>query len=103
MLQLTQSAFTRDTRLQVEYAVLGLLLAIPGFAFILIAFTVSLGLSLSLAGMLIGLPLLVASLLGARRLGAVHRHLACRLLGLRVEPPSPLRPLPGAFGRARAS
>ena len=102
MLQLTQSAFTRDTRRQVEYAVLGLLLAIPGFAFILIAFTVSLGLSLSLAGMLIGLPLLVASLLGARRLGAVHRHLAGRLLGLRVEPPSPLRPLPGAFGRARA-
>ena len=58
--------------------------------------------SLSFAGMLVGLPLLMVALLGARRLGAVHRRLAGRLLGLQVEPPPPLRPQPGAFGRARA-
>ena len=102
MLRLLRAPFTRDTRRQVEYAVLGLLLAIPGFAFIVVAFTVGLGMSLSFAGMLVGLPLLVVSLLGARRLGAVHRRLAGRLLGLQVAPPPPVRPQPGAFGRARA-
>ena len=38
--------------------------------------------SLSFAGMLVGLPLLIVSLLGARGLGAVHRRLANRLLRL---------------------
>ena len=52
--------------------------------------------------MLIGLPLLAVSLLGARQLGAVHRRLAGRLLGERVEPPPPLRPQPGALGWVRA-
>ncbi len=88
---------------QVEYAVLGLLLAVPGFVFIVVAFTVSLGMSLSFAGMLVGLPLLVVSLLGTRRLGAVHRRLANRLLGLQVATPPPPRPQPGALGRARAT
>ncbi len=87
---------------QCEYAGLGLLLAIPAFAFILVAVTVGLGMSLSFGGMLIGLPLLVLCLLGARLLGAVNRRLADRLLGVRVEPPPALRPHPGTFGRARA-
>ena len=39
-------------------AVLGLLLAIPGFVFVVVAVTVGFGLSLSFAGMLLGLPLL---------------------------------------------
>ncbi len=100
--KLLWAPFTRETGRQVEYAVLGLLLAIPGFVFILVAFTVGLGLSLSFAGMLVGLPLLMVALLGARRLGAINRRLAGRLLGVQVEQPPPLRPQPGAFGRARA-
>ncbi|HEY7920029.1 MAG TPA: sensor domain-containing protein [Streptosporangiaceae bacterium] len=99
---LLRAPFTRDTARQVEFALLGLLLAIPGFVFILVAFTVGLGMSLSFAGMLVGVPLLMVALLGARRLGAVHRRLAGRLLGVQVEPPPPVRPLPGAFGRPRA-
>jgi signal transduction histidine kinase len=87
---------------QCEYAGLGLLLAILGFVFILVAVTVGLGMSLSLGGMLIGVPLLVLCLLGARRLGVVNRRLAGRLLGVRVEPPPPLRPQPGTLGRVRA-
>jgi hypothetical protein len=47
--------------------------------------------SLSFAGMLVGLPLLMVALLGARRLGAVNRRLAGRLAGVQVEPPPPLR------------
>jgi hypothetical protein len=100
--KLLRAPFTRETGRQVEYAVLGLLLAIPGFVFILVAFTVGLGMSLSFAGMLVGLPLLMVALLGARQLGAVNRRLAGRLLGVQVEPPPPLRPQPGAFGRVRA-
>jgi signal transduction histidine kinase len=102
VLKLLRASFTRDTRRQVEYAVLGLLLAIPGFVFIAVTVTVGFGMSLSFAGMLLGLPLLMVALLGARQLGAVHRRLAGRLLGVQVEPPPPLRPQPGAFGRARA-
>jgi signal transduction histidine kinase len=99
---LLRAPFTRETGRQVEYAVLGLLLAIPGFVFILVVGTAGFGLSLSFAGMLVGLPLLTVALLGARRLGAVHRRLAGRLLGVQVESPPPLRRQPGAYGRVRA-
>ena len=87
---------------QCVYLVAGLLLAIPGFAFIVVVGTIGLGMSLSFAGMLFGLPLLVLVLLFARRLGAVQRWLAGRLLGVRVEPPPPLRPRPGFLGKSRA-
>jgi signal transduction histidine kinase len=100
--KLLRAPFTRETGRQIEYAVIGLLLAIPGFVFIVVAVTVGFGMSLSFAGMLVGLPLLMVTLLGARRLGAVHRHLAGRLLGVQVEAPPPLRWQPGAFGRVRA-
>jgi signal transduction histidine kinase len=100
--KLLLAPFTRETGRQIEYAVLGLLLAIPGFVFIVVGVTVGFGMSLSFAGMLVGLPLLMVTLLGARRLGAVHRHLAGRLLGVQVEPPPPLHGQPGTFGRTRA-
>ena len=103
VLRLLRYPLSRDFRRQCEYETLGLLLAIPGFVFIVVAVTVGFGLSLSFAGMLVGLPLLMVSLLGARRLGAVHRRLANRLLGLQVAPPPPLHPQPGALGRARAA
>jgi signal transduction histidine kinase len=87
---------------QSEYIVLSLLLAIPGFVFIVVALTVGFGLSLSFAGMLVGLPLLMVALLGARELGALHRRLAGRLLGVRVESPPALRPRSGIIGRVQA-
>jgi signal transduction histidine kinase len=102
VLRLLQEPLTRNGQRQLGYAALGLLLAVPGFVFIVVALTVGLGLSLSFAGMLVGLPLLMVSLLGARRLGAVHRRLAGRLLGVQVAPPPPLRPQAGALGRVRA-
>jgi signal transduction histidine kinase len=103
VLRLLGEPLTRNGRRQLEYAALGLLLAIPGFVFIVVAVTVGFGMSLSFAGMLLGLPVLIGALLGARRLGAVHRYLAGRLLGVQVAPPPPLRPQPGALGRARAA
>jgi hypothetical protein len=47
-----------------EFAALGLLLAIPGFVFIVVAVTFGFWMSLSIVGMVVGLPLLVVSLLG---------------------------------------
>ncbi len=102
VLSLLREPLTRNGRRQIEFAALGLLLAVPSFVFIVVAVTVGLGLSLSFAGMLVGLPLLMVSLLGARRLGAVHRGLAGRLLGLQVASPPPLRSQAGALRRARA-
>jgi signal transduction histidine kinase len=102
VLRVLRYPLSRDFLRQCEYETLGLLLAIPGFIFIVVTVTVGFGMSLSFAGMLVGLPLLMLPLLGARGLGAVHRRLAGRLLGLQVEPPPPLRPQPGRLGRARA-
>jgi signal transduction histidine kinase len=97
-----RQSFSRAGRRQAAYAALALLLAIPGFAFVAVAITAGFGLSLSFAGMLVGLPLLIAGLLGARRLGALHRRLAGRMLGVQVAPPPPLHPQPGFLGRTRA-
>jgi signal transduction histidine kinase len=93
---------SRDFGRQCGFEALGLLLAIPGFVFIAVGVTVGFGMSLSFAGMLLGLPLLMVTLAGARGLGAVHRGLTGRLLGLQVESPPRLRPQPGVLGRAQA-
>jgi signal transduction histidine kinase len=88
---LTREPFTRRTGRECLYAGLNLLLAIPFFAFTVVAVPVSLALSVSFAG----LPLLAMSLRAVRRLGAVCRRLASRAPRPRVEPPPPfpLRPI----------
>lgn len=57
----------------------------------------------SIGGLVAGLlvVLLLATRLG-RRLGAVHRYLAARLLGARVAPPAPFHPGQGIVGRLGA-
>jgi len=84
------------------YIGLGLLLAIPGFAIVAVACVAGFALSLSFAGMLLGIPLLMLGLLRARYYGDLHRRLAGRLLGLRVEPPPALERRPGILGRVQA-
>jgi signal transduction histidine kinase len=105
--------FTRRTARECMYAVLNLLIAIPLFAFTVVAVTVGLGLSVSFAG----LPLLAVSLRAARRLGSGCRRLANRQLApraerpplfrrkqeRRIEAPPPLRPQPGVLGWIRSS
>jgi hypothetical protein len=89
VLRLLREPFSRRARLERLYSLISLPLAIAGFAFTVTTVTVGFGMSLSFAGMLVGLPLLIVSSLGARQLGAVNRGLAGRLLGLRVAPPTP--------------
>jgi signal transduction histidine kinase len=100
--QALRAPFSRRARRQRFYAVLNPLLAIAGCAFTVVTVVVGAGLSLSFAGMLIGIPVLIGSALGARQLGAVSRGLARRLLDVQVAPPPPLRPLPGRLGWIRA-
>lgn len=100
--RLAREPFTAQARNERVYAAAGLLLAIPGSIFVIVAVTVGLGLSLSFAGMLAGLPLLVVSLAGARQLGAVCRRLSGRLLGVKVESPPPVNRPAGVIGWVRS-
>ena len=102
VLRLLREPFTRRARNERWYLILSLPLAIAGFAFMVTTVIFGLGMSLSFAGMLIGLPVLAVSALGARQLGAVNRRLAGRLLGLRVAAPPPLHRNPGVVGWIRA-
>ena len=102
VLRLMREPFTAQARNERVYAAAGLLLAIPGFVFVSLAVTVGLGLSLSFAGMLVGLPLLVVSLAGARQLGVVCRGLTGRLLNVKVASPPPVNRLPGVIGWVRS-
>ena len=102
VLRLLRESFSRTGRQERAYAALGLLLAIPSFALVAVGIIVGFGMSLSFAGMLVGLPLLMVALLGARQFGALHRRLAGRLLGLQVEPPPPLPRPGGVLHRAGA-
>ncbi|HEY3977830.1 MAG TPA: sensor domain-containing protein [Streptosporangiaceae bacterium] len=102
VLRLLRESFSRTGRQERAYAGLGLLLAIPSFALVAAGIIVGFGMSLSFAGMLAGLPLLMVALLGARQFGALHRRLAGRLLGLQVEPPPPLPRPSGVLGRVGA-
>ncbi|TDC18634.1 sensor histidine kinase [Streptomyces sp. 8K308] len=79
------------------FAVVGLPLALLGGGYALAVLYAGALLSLTV----LGLPFVVAALLGARALGAPHRRLVGRLLGERVEAPDRL-PLPrGLVARGR--
>ncbi|MEV4340182.1 sensor domain-containing protein [Streptomyces sp. NPDC049590] len=80
------------------FAVVGLPLALLGGVYALAVLYAGVLLSLTV----VGLPFVVAALLGARRLGAPHRWLVGRLLGEHIEAPAPLPRPPGVFARGRA-
>ncbi len=79
------------------FAVVGLPIALLGGGYALAVLYAGGLLSLTV----VGLPFVVAALLGARLLGTPHRRLVGRLLGERVEAPAPLPRPAGAFARGR--
>ncbi|MEU3265909.1 sensor histidine kinase [Streptomyces bacillaris] len=79
-------ALDRWTWRETAHLLLNLPEAVVGFVYALVV--VSVGVSLSVT--VIGLPVLVGGLAGARWLGRVERARARSLLGVRVEEPSPL-------------
>jgi signal transduction histidine kinase len=101
LLRLLAEPFSRRSMAEHKYALIGFLLAAPEFVFVIAAFSISIGQSLSFAGMLLGLPLLIVSLDGARRLGTLHRVLAAEILRLQVPAPPARRRGSGVVGWVR--
>ncbi|MCX4674997.1 sensor domain-containing protein [Streptomyces sp. NBC_01433] len=79
-------AFDRWTWKEIVYLLANLPMAIVGFVYTMFMLGVGMGLSITV----IGLPLLVLGLHGARLLGRAERGLARTLLGLHIDEPSPL-------------
>ncbi|MFE6975183.1 sensor histidine kinase [Streptomyces sp. NPDC057682] len=79
------------------FALVGVVPAVLGGAYALAVVYAGVLLSLTV----LGLPFLVAGLLGARGLGTPHRWLVGRFLGERVEAPAPLPRPGGVLARGR--
>ncbi|MDX2407106.1 sensor domain-containing protein [Streptomyces microflavus] len=79
-------ALDRWTWREIAHLLVNLPMAIAGFVYALLVIAVGVGLSVTV----IGLPVLVAGLRGARVLGRLERGRARSLLGVRIEEPSPL-------------
>ncbi|MFF6907985.1 sensor histidine kinase [Streptomyces sp. NPDC012389] len=79
-------ALDRSTWREIAHLLVNLAMAIAGFVYALLVIAVGVGLSVTV----IGLPVLVSGLRGARWLGGVERGRARSLLGVRIEEPSPL-------------
>ncbi|MFJ4838292.1 sensor histidine kinase [Streptomyces sp. NPDC088746] len=79
-------AFDRWTWKEIAYLLANLPMAIAGFVYTVFLVAVGAGLSVTV----IGLPLLALGLRGARGLGRAERGRARRMLGVRIEEPSPM-------------
>ncbi|MFJ7152040.1 sensor histidine kinase [Streptomyces sp. NPDC100445] len=79
-------AYEAQTWKEIAYLLLNLPVAVFGFAYAITVLVAGSALTVTV----IGLPLLALSLLGARQLGKLERARARRLLGVRVEEPTPL-------------
>ncbi|MEW2510070.1 sensor domain-containing protein [Streptomyces sp. NPDC046870] len=79
-------AYEAHTWKEIVYLLLNLPVALFGFTYAVTVLVAGGTLTLTV----IGLPLLALSLLGARQLGKLERARARKLLGVRVEEPSPL-------------
>ncbi|WP_030709235.1 sensor histidine kinase [Streptomyces griseus] len=79
-------ALDRWTWREIAYLLANLPVAVVGFVYTVAVIGVGAGLSVTV----IGLPLLVGGLQGARLLGGLERRRARWMLGVRVEEPSPL-------------
>ncbi|THA32607.1 sensor histidine kinase [Streptomyces sp. A1277] len=79
-------AFGRWTWKEVAHLLANLPMAIVGFVYTVLMISIGVGLAVTV----VGLPLLAAGLQGARLIGRAERGRARKLLGVRVEEPSPV-------------
>ncbi|WP_369216942.1 sensor histidine kinase [Streptomyces flavofungini] len=85
-------AYDRHSWKEIAHLLTNLPVGIVGFVYAVTVLSVGAGLTVTV----VGLPLLAFGLLGARRFGRFERTRARKLLGVRVEEPSPM---PGIGGR----
>ncbi|SDC46497.1 sensor histidine kinase [Actinokineospora iranica] len=93
-MHIIRAPFTRQAMGELAYALVGLPLALIGFALTLVALVAGTALSVTF----IGLPLLALGVMAARASGAIDRGLANALLGTRLRPPPRFEPRAGFFG-----
>jgi signal transduction histidine kinase len=91
--------FTRRARRDVLYCVAGAIAGVAGFALVMIILVPAFFISASVLGTVVGLLMIVAVLVLARRLGALHRLLLRWGTGDRVTAPAPFQPGTGLLGR----
>ena len=94
-----RAPFTRRTMRELLYCGIGGTAGLIGFWVILVMLIFGLTISVSVLGTVIGLLLLTLATRLGRRLGALHRRLAGRLLDFRVEAPPRFQPGSGILGR----
>jgi signal transduction histidine kinase len=94
-----RAPFTRRTVREMLYCGVGGLAGVAGFWITLVLLVFGLGVSASVFGTVVGLLLLTLALRVGRRLGTLHRRLASRLLGCRVDAPPKFQPGTGILGR----
>ncbi|MFH8607580.1 sensor histidine kinase [Streptomyces sp. NPDC018029] len=85
-------AYDRHTWKEIAHLLVNLPMGIAGFVYAITVLAVGTGLTVTV----IGLPLLALGLLGARLIGRAERGRARKLLGVRVDEPSPM---PGHRGQ----
>ncbi len=71
---------------ELGYFLLNIPVTVLGLAYVLVSFVLGAGLAVTAAGV----PLIAFTVTGARRLGALRRRMAARLLDEHVAPPPPL-------------
>jgi hypothetical protein len=86
---------SRRAWVEFAYVLVSAPLAALGFVYVVVTLALGAGLAVSAAGF----PLLAAGLVGARRIGGLHRRLAGRFLGERIEAPERPAATPGPLGR----
>ncbi|MFD6751555.1 sensor domain-containing protein, partial [Streptomyces anthocyanicus] len=79
-------ALDRQTWKEIAHLLLNLPASLVGFVYVVTMLATGAGLAVTV----IGLPLLAGGLRGSRQLGKAERARARRLLGLRIDEPSPL-------------
>jgi signal transduction histidine kinase len=98
MTQFLRMAYGRSTWVGLLYALIGIPLAAAGLAYLVMAVVAGTVLSV----VVLGLPWLATGVVGAQQVSAVHRWLARRLLGVRVDDPPRFEPEPGLLGWIRS-
>jgi signal transduction histidine kinase len=96
---IVRAPLTRRTRRELLYCGFGGLAGVVGFWLTLLLLVSGFGVSASILGTVVGLLLMTVALRVSRRLGSLHRRLAGRLLGERVEAPPRFAPGTGILGR----
>jgi signal transduction histidine kinase len=81
------------------YAMADLPIAVAGFVFVVVTFSVGVGMAVTFAG----LPIIAGSVLACRVAGAGERARARAMLGVEVGEPAPFRPRPGFLGWLRSA